>query len=140
LGGNNPKFSNSRVSREASNFDLPSVLMIGASYDVSFGEDHLLIPTASFVANTNSRDQIGVGLEYRFKKYLMIRGSYLWEEKNNKVETRMNAFTGLSGGISLELPFKKGGDEKSPSFGVDYSFRSNWLFAGTHCFGFRLNF
>ena len=142
LGGKSPSFDNSKVATTAAGFEIPSILIIGASYDLTFGTDHKLIPTASFIANSYGYDQIGAGVEYRFKKYLALRASYIYEAKEIGAEDGRNAFTGMAGGMSFEMPLSKSTDKvkSNTSFGIDYSYRANWLFSGTHSIGFRLNF
>ncbi|MBX3101746.1 MAG: PorV/PorQ family protein [Bacteroidetes bacterium] len=107
--------------------------------------DHKVTPMLTFVANAFQRDQVGVGAEYRFKEMVMIRAAYMWERYGmNKEETR-NAFSGLAGGVTFELPFsvrdQKTGEKatSATTFAVDYSFRHTWFFGGTHSFGFRIN-
>jgi hypothetical protein len=107
--------------------------------------DHRVTPMLTFVANAFQRDQIGLGMEYRFKEMLMLRAAYMWERDGLNQEETRNAFSGLAGGVSIELPFSMRDQrtgEKATSlttFAVDYSFRHTWFFGGTHSFGFRIN-
>jgi hypothetical protein len=76
---------------------------------------------------------------------LMLRAAYMWERDGLNQEETRNAFSGLAGGVSIELPFSMRDQrtgEKATSlttFAVDYSFRHTWFFGGTHSFGFRIN-
>lgn len=147
-GGNNARFD-SKVSSVAATYELPSVLMIGASYRIMIGindtssiVDHTVIPMFTFVSNSFSQDQIGLGLEYSFRDYLRLRASYLWEENGGSSEKTLNAFTGLSAGATVEIPFGVRDDTKAKgrsSIGVDYSIRTTHLFGLTHAVGLRLN-
>jgi len=142
LGGANSRFT-SNVSTVASKFELPTQLNIGASYEFNFGGDslasiHTILPMINFTANAFSRDQIGGGAEYRFKKYFMFRAAYVWEKGITNPEQRMNVYTGLAFGATVEIPFKSG-DGRYSSFGFDYSYRTTNPFQGTHSLGCRVN-
>ncbi len=92
-------------------FEMPSLLAIGVSYDfLWFGgeyanmskEDraaegltrdeaqHRLTLAASFTANSYSRDIFAVGMEYGFMRYFMIRAGYSLENVTSKKETNEN--------------------------------------------------
>lgn len=131
-----PNFT-SISSRPTAKFEMPSVLAMGVSYDFYAGDDHRITPLAAFVSNSFTRDNIGVGLEYGFKKYFMIRYSFLYE-KDVTNESRTTAWTGHGLGGTFEIPFKVGKDRYS-SFGLDYSYRSTNPFNGTHVMGVRID-
>lgn len=92
-------------------FEMPSLLAIGVSYDfLWFGgeyanmskEDraaegltrdeaqHRLTLAASFTANSYSRDIFAIGMEYGFMRYFMIRAGYSLENVTSKKETNEN--------------------------------------------------
>ena len=92
-------------------FEMPSLLAIGVSYDfLWFGGEyasmtkeeraeegltrdeaqHRLTLAASFTANSYSRDIFAVGLEYGFMRYFMIRAGYSLENISSKKETNEN--------------------------------------------------
>ena len=92
-------------------FEMPSLLAIGVSYDfLWFGGDyanmskedraaegltrdeaqHRLTLAASFTANSYSRDIFAVGMEYGFMRYFMIRAGYSLENVTSKKETNEN--------------------------------------------------
>jgi hypothetical protein len=148
LNGN--QFS-SAVSRVGSKFELPSYLAIGVGYDFDLAEDHVITALGSFYSHTFSRDQLGLGAEYRFRKFFMLRTAYSFEKGifadhwiNDKLpmwiadSNRMNVHTGLSLGCTFEIPFKSGKDQMS-KFAVDYAYRSSNPFAGTHNIGLRID-
>lgn len=125
------------VDVRASGFDLPSQLNIGGAYDFLFAEDqHRITAVANFTANSYTRDQYGVGLEYGMKNQFMIRAAYRIEPTIFDEQRRTNAETGLSAGASIYVPFKKGGDK---FFGFDYAYRMTNPFGGTHNIGLRLD-
>ena len=129
------------IEKRSQQFELPSLLNIGGSYDFRFGSGetaadrkHRLTAAANFTSNSFYQDQIGGGLEYAFKEQFMIRGGYNYQKGLTSTEDRSTAFTGLSGGFSIEVPLKKNG----PSFGIDYSYRTSNPFGGTHTVGVRV--
>ena len=92
-------------------FEMPSLLAIGVSYDfLWFGGEyasmtkeeraeegltrdeaqHRLTLAASFTANSYSRDIFAVGIEYGFMRYFMIRAGYSLENISSKKETNEN--------------------------------------------------
>ncbi|MCB9233808.1 MAG: PorV/PorQ family protein [Bacteroidia bacterium] len=128
----------SQVQRTAAQFEMPSQLSLGASYDFYLGMSHRLSVLGSFISNTFTLDQFGGGVEYKFKEYLMVRYSYLYEKGLTNEAERQNAFTGHALGATLEIPFKTGKNMIS-RFGVDYSYRTTWLFKGSHVIGVRVD-
>jgi len=134
----NNNIYSSALSRVADKFQLPSVLQIGVGYDFVLDQNNKITAVGAFISNTFSYDQFGLGGEYRFKKYLAIRASYLYEQDIFSAEDRRTAFTGFAGGATVEIPFKSGKDQTS-SFGLDYSYRTTNPFSGTHSFGVRID-
>jgi hypothetical protein len=128
----------SLAARPSAEFEMPSVLNMGISYDFYPGDDHRLTALGAFISNTFSHDQLGVGFEYSFKDILMVRYSFLYEEDILSKEDRMTAFTGHAMGASVEIPFKSSKNTKS-KFGLDYSYRSSNPFSGVHCIGARID-
>ncbi len=126
------------VNQRTEKYELPTALNIGAGYDILMGESHRITVMGNFTSNSFSRDQIGGGLEYAFKELFMLRGGYRYEDgitQTMDFEQRATAFTGLSAGVSAEVPLKKGGES---GIGVDYSYRTTNPFNGTHTIGVRI--
>jgi len=73
LGGSNSGYTSS-VSTTAAKFQLPSLLNIGAAYEIKIGATdsteatHKVIPMINFAANAFGNDRMGAGVEYRFKE------------------------------------------------------------------------
>jgi len=132
----NPGYT-SLAERPAEEFEMPSALLMGVSYDFYFGE-HRLTTLGSFISNAFSYDNIGVGFEYGFKQYLSLRYSFLYEKNLLDDELRRTVYTGHGVGASVEIPFKSGKDKVS-TFGLDYSYRTTNPFSGTHVLGARIN-
>jgi hypothetical protein len=127
----------STIENRAAKFNLPSLLNIGFSYDFRLDKDsnsyfHRLTAATNFTSNTFSKNQMGLGLEYAYKEFIMLRGGFVYEKDLFDAEKRTTALTGFSGGITIEVPFA------SNSIGIDYSYRSTNPFQGIHSFGLRL--
>ena len=129
-------------SAVAQKFELPAQLTIGASYDFWLGPEyqcagaynlHRITLTGQFTSNTFGKDNFGGGFEYGFKEMFMVRAGYRYEPGLLVPEQRTSAYTGISAGMSVEVPFKENG----PSMGIDYSYRTSDPFGGTHSIGLR---
>lgn len=147
LGGSGSTYDNS-VRTNASPYEMPSALLIGVSYNMTFGAfdstrnaaEHNLIPMFTFTAHSFQYDQIGVGIEYSFKNMFMVRTAYQFEENGFSDVDSRNAFSGWSGGATFEIPFsKKESGKRRSTFGVDYSVRLMRNFSPTHSIGIRFN-
>lgn len=151
------------LSHRSDEFELPSLLNMGASYDFLFGEVanqandktentdkkkskkmksepmHRVTLSGNFTANSFSNDQMAAGIEYCFNANLarfMVRGGYTYEEDMNDVAKRVNWYSGPSAGATLEVPFNK---VNNSTFGIDYSYRATHSFDGIHTVGLRIN-
>lgn len=122
------------VEQRSADFELPSLLNIGASYDFKF-PDHRLTIAGNFRANAFSKDEFTLGLEYAFKTYLMIRGAYTYEDGIYSSDSRTTAYLGPSAGITVQAPLNK----KGSAFSIDYSYRFSKPYNGTHTIGARIN-
>ncbi|HRS53184.1 MAG TPA: PorV/PorQ family protein [Bacteroidales bacterium] len=125
------------VEQRSAEFELPSLINIGAAYDftLSKNQDHLLTAAANFTSNSFTKDQYSLGAEYSFKKKAMLRAGYTYEKGILKSSERTTVFTGLSAGFTIEVPLNK---EKGSSFSLDYSYRATNPFSGTHSIGARI--
>lgn len=136
---------NRTVNSRSADFELPSQIMIGASYDFFLsGTDtindrlsstHRLTASGNFTSNSFTRDQISVGAEYAFKEMFMLRGSFIYEEETLDENLSRTANVGPAAGASIVLPLGKGGTQVA----LDYSYRATRTFDGTHTIGLRLN-
>jgi len=123
------------AEQRSENFEMPSLVNIGGTYDFKLATDHRLTLAATFTSNSFTKDQYAMGLEYGFKTYFMLRGGYQFEEGITDYATRTTAYTGPCGGLTVEVPIGKNG----VTFGLDYSFRATTLFNNTHSFGARIS-
>lgn len=118
-------------------YELPSALNIGLSYDFVINPKNKLTVLGNFTSNSFSQDQLGGGIEYAFNNMFMLRGGYKYEFgsfENDSVEAPV--YSGFSGGVSIEVPTKKGSKSK---FGIDYAYRATRVWGGTHNIGIRLS-
>ena len=119
------------VEQRSQGFEIPSLVMIGVTYELKLAEDHKLSPAANFTSNSFTNDQYTAGLQYSFRNLVMLRGSYTFEKKND-ADLEVNVYSGAAAGLTLQLPL---GKDSGKSFGIDYSYRPTNPFDGTHCFG-----
>ncbi len=137
----------STQQRKSSTYQLPSLLNIGASYDfyVAAVKDsssnqlkaqHRITLAGNFTANSFTKDQYRIGLEYGFRNMFMLRAGYVIEDGTWFDSTlRTSAFTGPAFGASLMAPLGKGG----ATFGIHYAYEMTERFSGTHSIGIRLD-
>jgi hypothetical protein len=123
-------------------FDLPSLLQLGLSYDFLLAKDdstgvaqQRLTTLFNFTANSYSRDQIGIGFEYAYQEMFMARVAYKYEGNMYNANTG-NITSGLTAGVGVEVPFKKGSARR---IAFDYGFEYTRIFKGTHSVGIKLN-
>ena len=149
-------------------FDLPAQLLIGVAYNFTFGgggvpEDmggrdagssssdntysgptHRVTPMFGFVSYSKGKDNLGIGVDYSYKNFLGIRGAFLYEDGMFDEATRTTATAGFSAGLSVTIPLTgKNGDKKTnrkSDMRFDYSYRSTFVFSGTHTVGIRVTF
>ena len=120
----------------AASFELPSMLNMGVSYDVYFGEKNFLRSMVNFTSNAFSKDQIGAGMEFSFQDLVVFRAAYKHDLGSASVESR-NIYSGFSGGASIESSLTKGGPN---NFGIDYAYRTTNPFKGSHNLTLRFLF
>jgi hypothetical protein len=128
------------VYQRSENFELPTQLRIGASYDFFIGEWHRLTPAANFTSNSFSKDQFTLGLEYSLKEYLILHAAYTYENGITAPVNdpdRTNAYKGLSLGATVEVPISK---KSGLILGIDYAYQTTDNFRGTQAFGIRLKY
>lgn len=128
------------VYQRSENFELPTQLRMGASYDFLIGEWSRLTVAGNFTSNSFSKDQFVLGLEYGLKSYLQLRAGYTYESgitEDVEDADRTNAYKGLSVGGSVEIPLSK---KNELALGIDYAYQSTDNFSGTQVFGVRLKY
>lgn len=133
--------------RRTNDFELPSLVNIGASYDFylsdveeqengTFLADHRLTTSGTFTSNSFTKDQIRAGAEYAFQNKFMFRAGYVFEtDAADEFESRTTT-VGPTLGATIEVPTNKSGS----TIGIDYSYRFTRTFDGTHAIGLRMAF
>lgn len=119
----------------SANYELPSLVSIGISYDFLLGENHNLTAHGTFIANSFTEDNYLVGAEYDFKDMVFIRAGYHYEPGITNDADRRFVYTGLSAGAGLQFKF----GENQNVVSLDYSYRASQPFNGTHCIGARIH-
>ena len=123
------------VESRAEDFELPSQLNIGLSYDFYLGEENFIRAIGNFTSNAFSTDQIGVGAEFFFRDLVVLRGGYRYDV--DALEGEANLYTGAAAGVSLFIPTGTDSDRK---FVIDYAYRTTDPFSGTHNLSLGLAF
>ena len=120
------------------NFELPSVLNIGLSYDFRIDEKHMVTGLANFTANSFSNDQLSAGIEYSLLELFQLRAAYRYTvEGDSDFEILQPVYTGLAAGASVMIPFSKESDAK---IAIDYGYRASNPFDGSHSLALKLIF
>lgn len=126
------------VENRPEEFELQSMLNIGASLDFYAGSKHRITVIGNYTSNAFSQDQIGGGLEYAFNKMVMIRGGYRHDFGHTAVGgTEAPIYSGPAAGITLNVPVSK--EENAPKVAIDYGYRATDVYDGTHNLSVRIN-
>ena len=116
--------------------ELPSLINLGFAYDFQLAEKHLLTANGSFLSNSFSNDQFGIGLEYNFNTRFALRGGYFTERKGEGTQLdSLNVRNGIGGGLSVMVPINKDGGFIS----FDYSYQATNPFDGINSIGINLS-
>lgn len=148
--------TNMTVEHRSAEFELPSLIKIGASYYINLdtktksaarmGEDeddvdeeeiisnHKLILAANFTSNSFTKDQFHFGIEYGFSDIFYLRGGYVYENGIFETAERTTVYTGPTAGLSVHIPMNKEGSV----IAIDYSYRDTNPFQGIHTIGARV--
>lgn len=118
------------LEQRSASLELPSLIRIGMSYDFYINDDNVITPAYTFTANSFTNDQHSLGIEYKWSKYLMLRGGYVFENGILN-ESRTTALTGPTAGLSILVPINKEGGNIS----LDYAYLLSNPFQGTHNIG-----
>jgi hypothetical protein len=123
------------VDQRAARYELPSLIRIAFGYDFHIDDKNVLTPGYNFTANSFTKDQHSLGLQYAYSKYLVLRLGYVYESGNENLSYNTSALTGLVGGLSLQVPLNKEGGVMS----FDYSYMDSNPFSGSHSVGVRVD-
>jgi len=142
--GNNISSTQNHRSAE---YQLPSLLNIGVSYDFYISPkmdttskqitaDHMITGAINFTSNSFTKDQYRIGAEYSFRKMFLLRAGYVLEQGTwFDSEKRTLANKGATFGASFVAPMGK----KGTTLGFNYAYEMTENFSGTHSIGIRLN-
>lgn len=136
---------NQSVEQRSQNFELPSSLNIGASYDFLFSENKQRLTLAgNFASMAFSRDQYTLGLEYGFGKIFMLRTAYAYEDGITKdiydEAGSVSLFTGFTAGASVIAPLQKANKNSTGiNLSIDYAYRLTKVMGGIHTVGLVLS-
>jgi len=128
------------LEQRSKNFELPSQMLIGASYDFypfAKGDTapHRITPMLTFVSNAFGKDQVKFGIEYGYMKYLKVRVGLMWEEGIFTEAENTSVYKGYSLGAGLNLPLSQ-----SVNFSIDYAYQPTVSMGGNHLFGINVTF
>jgi hypothetical protein len=123
------------VAKQTNEFELPSQLNIGMAYDILPEEKMRLTGVLNFTSNAFARDDVGGGLEFSFNNLIALRAGYRYEI-GIVTDGKQPVYTGLAGGITVNIPGKK---DSEKMMSVDYSYQTTRVWGGTHNISLRLN-
>ncbi len=134
----------SGVEIPTAEFELPVVLTMGGSYDFLIGESNTISLLGTYFSNSFYWNQGGLGIQYKYKDYFMVRGAYLLEQADLDGSLSFDAHTGLAVGATIQAPFKAGmkndeGGDAFSIFALDISYRTTNPFGGTLTIGARID-
>jgi hypothetical protein len=138
------------LEQRSQEFELPSLVNIGAAYDFRLMKDssgmsmHRITIAANFTSNAFTEDEEQLGVEYGFRRFLSVRVGYDYQKgifsslSTDPVNSggRLTVYTGLCAGFTVQLPFGKG---KTSSFGISYAYKTTNPYTGCHTVGIRMN-
>jgi hypothetical protein len=120
---------------EAAGFSLPTSLELSAAYTQSFADLHALTVSSAFENNNFLNDQFRLGVEYGFRNFFFLRGSYNLAGESFDDAFGESAYQyGAAFGAGVNL------DAGDLSIGVDYAYRDMVLFDGNHVITINLGF
>jgi hypothetical protein len=122
------------LENRSATYEMPSLLSIAGSYDFIFNEKSKLNLAVAFTANSFSKDQYRIGLDYGMTSEKMafnLRGGIVYENGAFTSENRSNALIGPTAGFSIDALV---GKSKS-ALGLEYCARFAGVFGIIHTIG-----
>lgn len=130
------------LEQRSADFEMPSLLSIGGSYDFNFSETNKLTLAAAFSANSFSNDQFRLGIDYSMdidKASFHLMAGYVYEKGIFSDEfaygARLSALSGVSAGLAVDAKVGKNGNK----VGIQYTYRNAKPFNGIHTIGMTIN-
>ncbi len=131
----------STLEQRSAEFEMPSLLGIGGSYDFNFSETSKLTIAGAFHANSFSNDQFRLGANYSMdmeKASFNIMAGYVYENglfsKDFNYAYRVTAMSGLTAGVSVDAVVGK----NKNMLGIQYAYRHAQPFNGVHTIGLTI--
>ncbi|MBK8980888.1 MAG: outer membrane beta-barrel protein [Ignavibacteria bacterium] len=112
-------------------FELPTALSLGLSYDFRLDKTNNLMLHGTFQNNSFATDDYNFGLEYNYNKLIYLRGGY--QITNDTQDDRL--FTGPSFGAGFNY-----NASSSFNIGFDYAYRVTDKFDANQFFTILLGF
>lgn len=122
------------LEQRSASYELPSLLVIGGSYDFIMNEKNKINLALGFTANSFSSDQYRLGLAYAMsteKVAFNLSGGFVYEKNLFSDENRSNALVGPTAGFSIDALV---GESKS-ALGIEYAARFAGVFGIIHTVG-----
>lgn len=120
---------------ETASFSLPTSLELSMAYKSMFEELHSVTFAGAFENNNFISNQYRLGVEYSFRDWLFLRGSYVLSGVNEDDVAGESAYLyGPALGAGLHYNFG------TIAIGVDYAYRMTQVFSGNHVFDVALTF
>ncbi|MBN1448901.1 MAG: PorV/PorQ family protein [Bacteroidetes bacterium] len=120
---------------EAAGFSLPTSLELGIAYTQAFQELHNITVAGAFENNNFLSDQYRLGLEYGFRDFFFLRGSYnlAGDDPDDAFGEKAYEYDAAFGaGVKF--------DAGDLMIGVDYAYRNMKTFDGNHVITIKLGF
>ncbi len=134
------------VQQRSLNWDLPSSLNIGGSYDFLFAEKkYRFTLAANYESMAFTDDLYTLGGEFSLNNLFMVRGAYTYQKGReddiySSDGSRNNFSSGLTLGASVNAPLSKPkGDKKGTFVSIDYAYRMTAILGGIHTVGISLS-
>lgn len=106
LPGDDPSAQPHVVRLESTDFELPSYLQIGLSYDLRLAEKQHATLFGAFQGNNFSTDEYRLGAEYVIAEHLALRGGFTGQAPVKKADRQQDYLYNVSYGAGLN--FKMG--------------------------------
>jgi hypothetical protein len=121
---------------QAAEYSMPTSLELSLNYAHTFEKEHLLSVGGSFENNNFLSDQYRLGVEYAFRNFFFLRGSYNipGSELQDDVEGTSPYQYGAAMGAGVVY------DTGSLKIGIDYAYRFSEVLDGNHIFDVSLGF
>lgn len=130
------------LEQRSAQFEMPSLLAIGGSYDFIFSETYKFTLAGAFTANSFSNDQFKLGGQWDMstsKAHFEINVGYIYEKgvfsKDYIFDSRVTAMSGFTAGVGVDAILGK----NKNMLGINYTYRAAKPFNGCHTIGLTID-